>query len=211
MSGVCKNPGQIAELWAAYKDAYISAQNQLADSLDTAIDTIFGPEPNWDEIGQDIQDAFEELITGEHKPIPAERMTYTLHRTTTAEEINQWWKEKADYKPPYKAGTTVDEIILDEDTKFVRVYNPDANRTQAGGWVMKAEDIAGLTPEQIKDKYALDYIPTKITDAVIPKGTMIRRGIAGEIEGWGHGGGLQFDLMGERVGKFINDRDIPAN
>ncbi len=56
----------------------------------------------------------------------------------------------ADYKPPYKPGTIVKEIELTENTTFVRVYDnmPDGSGMY-GGWVMKAEDIEGLTPLEI--------------------------------------------------------------
>lgn len=31
-------------------------------------------------------------------------------------------------------------------------------------------------------------------------------GIANEIDGWGVGGGIQYDLMGQRIGSFENER-----
>jgi hypothetical protein len=34
----------------------------------------------------------------------------------------------------------------------------------------------------------------------------MRTGIVAPIENWGSGGAIQFDLMGERVGTFTNER-----
>jgi len=33
-------------------------------------------------------------------------------------------------------------------------------------------------------------------------------GIANPIENWGAGGGIQFDLMQQRIAKFINSRQL---
>ncbi|MGI5892839.1 MAG: hypothetical protein ACOX7H_08975, partial [Bacillota bacterium] len=128
----------------------------------------------------------------------------------SADEVNNWWKiEKGYDKPPYKPGTVVQEVELKETTTFVRVYD-DENSFQKGGWVMKKEDIAGLTPEQIRDKFALPEVPKYITDVTIPAGTKVRVGEANEVAGWGKGGGTQIDLVGQRgIGEeFSNPRPL---
>lgn len=73
---------------------------------------------------------------------------------------------------------------------------------------MKADDIRGLTPSQIQDKFALPAIPKFITDVKLPAGTIVRMGIVNPLDGWGNGGGVQFDLMGQRIGEFINPRRL---
>lgn len=109
-------------------------------------------------------------------------------------------------EPPYKPGTLVQEIELTENTTFVRVFD-GVNSGQAGGWIMKAEDIAGLTPAQIQAKFALPNLPNQVTDVVLEAGTKIRTGVVNPL--FGHqGGGIQFDLMGQRVGEFINARPL---
>ena len=59
---------------------------------------------------------------------------------------------------------------------------------------MRGSDIEGLTPEQIADKFALDFVPTRITSITPPPGTQIR---VGEANGnFGRpGGGTQFQLL----------------
>ena len=96
------------------------------------------------------------------------------------------------------------DIFVKENTKFVRVYRESGKLT--GGWVMEAEQIEGLTPSQIKNKFALEYEPKYICDVEIPAGSTVRYGIANKIINWGNGGGTQYDLMGQFIGKFTNER-----
>lgn len=135
----------------------------------------------------------------------------TVLDETTGDEVNKWWRDEMNYpNPPYLPKSKVQHIKLDEDTKFVRVYDGE-NSGMYGGWIMKESDVAGLTPEQIKDKYALPQKPIKVCDVTLPKGTELRTGITNPLKGWGKGGGVQFDLMGQRIGVFDNERLIENN
>ena len=125
----------------------------------------------------------------------------------TAEEVNAWWSARG-YANPYKANTIVHEITLADKTKFVRVIPEGSD--MAGGWVMKAEDIQGLTAQQIQNKFALPSIPKYVCDVELEAGDTIRCGIAGAQEQFGGaGGGLQFDLMQQWIGDFTNKRLLP--
>lgn len=75
-----------------------------------------------------------------------------------------------------------------------------------GGWIMRAEDIEGLTPLQIQEKFALPNTPKYVCDVELEAGTHLRVGEANPLEGWGAGGGTQYDLMGQRIGNFTNER-----
>ena len=136
---------------------------------------------------------------------------YDVVDVTTAEDTNKWFVDNVspDYKPPYKPGTVVKELELTENTKFVRVYdNEPGGSGMYGGWVMKAEDIAGLTPTEIQDKFALPSTPKYVCDVELDAGTHIRVGEVNPLDGWGNGGGTQYDLMGQRTGTFSNERLI---
>lgn len=135
---------------------------------------------------------------------------YLTQKSLTGEEVNEWWLTEMDYdNPPYLPKSKVQQIELQEETKFVRVYDGE-NSGMYGGWVMKSSDIEGLTPEEIQDKFALPQKPIKTCDVILPKGTQMRVGFCNPLEGWGKGGGLQFDLMGQKVGEFCNERDLPT-
>ena len=125
--------------------------------------------------------------------------------TSSAEEVNNWWKQKGYDHPPYKPGTIVKEIELTTQKKFVRVYDGNVSG-KYGGWVMNAKDIKGLSPKQIQNKYSLPQEPKYICDVDLPKGTKIRTGVASKVNDWGTGGGLQYDLKGKQVGEFTNER-----
>ncbi len=73
---------------------------------------------------------------------------------------------------------------------------------------MLREDIEGLSPKQIRDKYALPVVPEYVCDVVLEAGTTLRVGVANAVEGWGMGGGIQFDMIGQIIGSFINQRRI---
>ena len=129
-------------------------------------------------------------------------------QTVQADEVNTWRKTEMGYdNPPYKPGTSVDIISLKRETTFVRVYDGEVSG-QFGGWLMNLDDIKGLTPEEIRDVYALPAIPKYMTDVTLESGTTLRTGIVNPLEGWGKGGARQFDLMGQRTGKFTNERLI---
>ena len=137
---------------------------------------------------------------------------YTVVDTYTAEEVNQWFKEKkgGDYRDPYKPGTMVKEIELLESTVFVRVYDKMPGGSQMiGAWVMTADSIKGLTAAQIRDKFALPNEPKYLCDVELNAGVHLRMGEVNPLEGWGCGGGIQYDMMEQRAGDFRNEREIP--
>lgn len=139
-----------------------------------------------------------------------EELNVMVEKSLTGEEVNDWWLTEMDYdNPPYLPKSKVQQIELQDETKFSRVYDGE-NSGMYGGWVMKSSDIEGLTPEEIQDKFALPQKPIKTCDVILPKGTKMRVGFCNPLEGWGKGGGLQFDLMGQRVGEFCNERDLPT-
>ena len=134
---------------------------------------------------------------------------YQEIKTFSAEEVNKWFVDnvKSDYRPPYKPGTKVKEIELTEKTTFVRVYDkmPDGSGMY-GSWVMKADDIRGLTPLEIQDKFALPHTPKYVCDVELEAGIHMRVGEVNPLDGWGKGGGIQYDLIGQRIGIFKNER-----
>lgn len=71
----------------------------------------------------------------------------------------------------------------------------------AGAWMFRAEDVAGLSAEQIASKYALPQIPTMATDVTVPAGQQLRVSIANDVQikqgigGNGGGGGVQFEVL----------------
>ena len=48
-----------------------------------------------------------------------------------------------------------------------------------------------------------------MVDVKLTEGTTIRKGMVNPLDGWGNGGGKQYDLMDQRVGEFLNPRELP--
>ena len=108
--------------------------------------------------------------------------------------------------PLIAKNAVVVEGSLAEDAEFVRVFT--FGKTEpAGRWMMKADDIKGLTPKQIQQKYALPNLPTHISDVNIPKGTGIRSGKVGANYG-SNGGNTQYELLERLEDAFSNTRSI---
>ena len=133
---------------------------------------------------------------------------YKIVGEQTTEESNNYWKSIGYTDAPYKPNQKAQIIELTKDTKFVRTYDGE-NSGMYGSWIMKYDDIKGLTPEQIADKFALPQVPKYMCDCTLPAGTQLRTGECNPLYGW-KGGGQQVDLMGARVGKFDNEREIPT-
>ena len=104
------------------------------------------------------------------------------------------------------------KVVQAGNEKYVRVfsYNSDGTSNKLGGWLMKKSDIEGLTPAQIADKYALPKEPTHICDVNLDPDFRLQTGISNPVEGWGKGGGQQFDTMGKIVDEdaFVYERLI---
>ena len=121
-------------------------------------------------------------------------------------EVNATWASRGYTDSPYKPNEKAQIIELTDTAKFVRTYD-NKNSFKAGGWVMKYEDIKGLSPEEIADKFALPQVPKYVCDCTLEAGTKLCTGECNPLYGR-KGGGTQFDLMGVRTGKFDNEREI---
>ena len=155
---------------------------------------------------QGIANVTQRDITSELKPINLSKLEVV--KNSSPKEANLFWKERAGYtNNPYDENYEV-KLVKNNGETFVRVYT--ASKTnKASAWFMREEDIIDLTPEEIKDKFALPYTPTHVVDVKIGNIT-IRTGIVKEVEGWGKGKGQQFDTNGTRLNEeqFVNEREI---
>jgi hypothetical protein len=125
------------------------------------------------------------------KDRPQPRFRQKLIREMSADEANAA-HVKAGRNPPYAAGTTVRDVELQETTTFARVHGAD---NKARSWMMSKSDVEGLTPAQIRDKFALPETPSFVSDVKVPAGTVIRTGEVAPQAGWGAGGATQFELL----------------
>jgi hypothetical protein len=106
-----------------------------------------------------------------------------------AEEVNATYPEG--WAPPYKPGTMATEFTTTTDEVFARVHGEN---NMARSWMMKREAIEGLSPAEIKSKYALPELPTKISEVHVPAGTNVRTGTVNPVFG-GKGNATQYELL----------------
>ena len=109
---------------------------------------------------------------------------------------------------PYNPNRPVRDFEADGSTTYVRVYT-EGTTGQAGSWMMKADDIAGLSPQQIQNRFDLPNTPTHVTDVKPLQGTTIRTGTVNSVNFGGNGGGTQFELQGRiPTNSFYNPRPL---
>ncbi len=109
-------------------------------------------------------------------------------------------------RPPYAASVQPRVIQLRNPKVLARVHG-EAN--QARSWMMRPKEIEGLTPEQIKTKFALPELPKYVSEVHLPSGSYMRLGRVAAQEGWGVGGAMQYeslDWLDEEV--FQNMREL---
>lgn len=110
---------------------------------------------------------------------------------------------------PFDASKEIFDVVLKKDEQFVRVFSSKLNN-KTGDFLVKAEEIKGLTPVQIKNRLALDYVPDMMVDVNVPSGTTLRGGVAAERKSVNAaGGGNQVQLQ-ERIDEsnFTNARKL---
>jgi RHS repeat-associated protein len=127
----------------------------------------------------------------------------------SADQANTGYKE-----PPYEEGTLVKEYKMGntQDGEYVRFFNPENKGTDATGsgrWFVKASDVAGKTPEQIKNELSLPGKPPTKFVKVNPTDQTVREGTAGK-NSFGEGGGTQYEVRGDASVKVTSEpTDLP--
>ena len=85
------------------------------------------------------------------------------------------------YDPPILPDSKVVLFTTTKETEWVRVFNDSSSSEKVGNWVMKKEDIRGLSATQIAKKYSLPQVPNMITDVKIPANQKMEASMANNI------------------------------
>jgi hypothetical protein len=126
----------------------------------------------------------------------------------SADEVNSLLKKRFS-SPPYKPGTRVWQFTTHTALEglFVRVSVAGSQ----GYWMMEKGAIQGLTPRQIKNKFALPAVPKFVADVSVPAGTVLRKGIPNPIFGSdGKAVGIQYEIASELNPGLSLERIISA-
>ncbi len=141
---------------------------------------------------------------------PQEVPTQTVNDDFIARyKKEQGWK-KGDEEPhsPYRPDAkTFDYEVGPKGEEFVLVYTDEEGQIRR--WLVRKEDIAGLSPAEIKDLLALKEEPIFITDVNPPSGTRVRVGGVNPHPEWGGGNAMQFEILDDLDPRwFSNPRRI---
>lgn len=110
-------------------------------------------------------------------------------------------------RAPYGEDTRARDIVMQKERVFARVHGEE---NQARSWMMRPHEIEGLSPLQIKEKFALPEVPSFVSDVYVPAGSAVRVGTVAPQAGWGAGGATQYELI-QRLpsSAFRNMRPLP--
>ena len=114
-------------------------------------------------------------------------------------------------KGPWELSTMVTSTRTTLPQFFIRFYNPTATSNasgQEGSWVMRASSVRGLNAQQIRALFALPNAPTMMTLGLSVPDESFYTGLAGPIDGWGEGGGQQFQSSGTPYTIFFNGQSV---
>lgn len=153
-------------------NTFYSTESVNVESSDEAIDYI----KLSDELGDKI-----------------EREGYVLIDTENAAVANADWADMGYTLPPVADGTKVYNVEAG-DFKYARVFKEGVNKPKSP-FILRADDIEGLTAAEIAEKYALPQVPDKVVYPNIPADTPLEVSIVGPQESWGTlGGDAQYAL-----------------
>jgi hypothetical protein len=113
-----------------------------------------------------------------------------------ASEVNRRYTKNPDWEAPH-GDPCFDLQLAESESGWVRLYT-DGVTDPKGAWFMRAEDIRGLTPQQIKTRWGLPEVPDRVVDVTFSRGAKFYESPAAPTS-FGSGGGLQRELMGGEV------------
>lgn len=113
--------------------------------------------------------------------------TFDNAKIESSESINNNLKKYYPV-PPFMTNSPVIVRTTNTNEEFVRFISDD-NRIN-GNWIVRKEEIIGMSPEKVADYLSMPTIPKKIVDVKLPKGVDVVEGVSAPAFGK-HGGGWQ--------------------
>jgi len=208
----------------AFKNA-IKQKPQLIDAWEGLINTGLRTDVSWlNSISKWIDDGYEFIETSagviiksngeEVVEIVGDVPKWTKHKiipqnnSSIIKSANDINPEYIGWDPPYHVDYPVIDFKTTSNESFVRVFRQGENSAE-GAFIMKQSNLVGLTPVQIKDKFALNFVPNKIVDVNVPSGTNLRIGKVAPRPNGTSGGKIQFELKDQiSSSNFTNIRDL---
>lgn len=112
---------------------------------------------------------------------------YKIIDIEDAATANADWADMGYDLPPVADGTKVYNVKAG-NYQYARVFKEGVNKPKSP-FILRADDIQGLSASEIAEKYALPQVPDKIVYPKIPSDTPLEVSIVGLQESWGTLGG----------------------
>ncbi len=124
--------------------------------------------------------------------VNAEKIKFNV-RLNSSEALNKTFTSKG-FEAPYAVGSTVAEFETPAAfNNLVRLSGPNNVK---GDWFTTMDQIKGLSPAQLKDKFSLKYEPTQMTPVTLNHGSTVRVGAAAPVKNFNaNGGGFQIEVL----------------
>lgn len=100
---------------------------------------------------------------------------------------NADWADMGYDLPPVAAGTKAYNVEAG-NYQYARVFKEGINKPKSS-FILRADDIQGLSASEIAEKYALPQVPDKIVYLQMPSDISLEVSIVGPQESWGTLGG----------------------
>ncbi|AXR83278.1 hypothetical protein AArcMg_3294 [Natrarchaeobaculum sulfurireducens] len=113
---------------------------------------------------------------------------HEVQRVRTANDVNSQYGPG--YEDPYASGSLVVEYRTQTSDQFVRVHQAD---NQARSWMMRGDQIEGMNPTEIQQKFSLPEKPVYVSEVYVSADTNVRTGTI-EANFGGERGAMQFEL-----------------
>lgn len=102
-------------------------------------------------------------------------------------QANQDWADMGYNLPPVAENTKVYNVEAG-NYDYARVFKEGVNNARSP-FILRADDIKGLSATEIAEKYALPQVPDSVVYPHIPSDTPLEVSIVGPQESWGTIGG----------------------
>lgn len=114
-------------------------------------------------------------------------------RAISAEDANAPFVAKG-WSPPYDTDSQVRTFTTTADVVFVRVSTTE---NPQGAFLVRADEIKGMTANQTQQYLALPKVPTQVAEVIVPAGTKMQVGIVAAQPDFGVAskGGVQYQLI----------------
>ncbi len=153
-----------------------------------AVDAYEGLIKNSKGLSNELQHASNDILENFIKP----NWHVKIVKTEKIEIMNDSFKPHPKYDSP-AAGRNAKHLISDRFETFIRTYE---GNNRVGSFMARYSSIKGLTPAQIRQKFALELTPTHFTKVSVPPGTIFRGSLTAEQPKLNAvGGGWQYDLI----------------